>query len=276
MSGQVVVGVDGSQSGRAAVEAAAQEADRSGVELRLAHAFAWPSAHVPRGVPPWDQGGAGAGRVAKGALTEAEGWAHRAAPQVRVTHEVLVGSPVAVLESQCREASLVVVGSRLPGRSGALRPDSVAGQLAAHGRTPVLVVRGRPDPTGPVVLAGGHAQEVPAAAEFAYAEASARGANLVVLDRTTAWNSRSRTGFSDTLSLLSEKYPDVTMHRVRVRARVRGGLCRALVEVSTRAQLVVVGSRDRGRLAGALLSPVGRAALRHADCPVAVIRAEEE
>ncbi|WP_262056943.1 universal stress protein [Streptomyces sp. STR69] len=92
-----------------------------------------------------------------------------------------------------------------------------------------------------------------------------------MLDRTTAWNSRSHNAFADALSVLSEKYPDVTVHR----AHVRGGLCRALVEASTRAQLVVVGSRNRDRLAGALLGPVSRAALRHADCPVAVIRSEK-
>ncbi|WOX15957.1 universal stress protein [Streptomyces sp. N50] len=52
------------------------------------------------------------------------------------------------------------------------------------------------------------------------------------------------------------------------RARVRGGLCRALVEAGTRAQLVLVGSRNRDRLAGALLDPVSRAALHHTDCPL--------
>lgn len=162
---------------------------------------------------------------------------------------------------------LVVVGNHPTGRTGSLRPDSVAGQLAAHGRSPVLVVRGRPDPSGPVVLVGGHGQEVPAAVEFAYAEASARGADLLVLDSTTVRNGRARKGFADSLSVQREKHPDVVTHH----ARVRRGLRRALIETSTRAQLVVVGSRSRGRLAGALLSPVGRAAQRHADCPVAVI-----
>ncbi|MGX9890979.1 universal stress protein [Streptomyces sp. NPDC002276] len=108
-------------------------------------------------------------------------------------------------------------------------------------------------------------------AEFAYAEASARGVGLVVLDKMTAWNSRSHHTFADALSELGEKYPDVTVQR----ARVRGGLCRALVDASARAQLVVVGSRNRDRLAGALLGRVSRAALHHADCPVAVIRSEK-
>jgi nucleotide-binding universal stress UspA family protein len=135
----------------------------------------------------------------------------------------------------------------------------------------MLVVRGRPDPTGPVVLVGGPAQEVREAVEFAYAEASARGADLVVLDRATAWNSRSYDAFADALSVQSGKHPDVTTHR----ARVRGGIRRALVEASTRAQLVVVGVRSRGRRRGTPLSPAGRVALHRADCPVAVIRSAE-
>ncbi|WP_405839734.1 universal stress protein [Streptomyces sp. NBC_01518] len=267
MSGPVVVGVDGSQSGMAAVEAAAQEAERIGAELRLTHAFAWSSDQVSPGVPPWDRGGTGARRVVKGAMAEARRWALRAAPDVRVTQEVLLGSPVAVLESGSRDACLVVVGNHPTGRAGSLRSDSVAGQLAAHGRSPVLVVRGRPDPSGPVVLVGGRGQEVPAAVEFAYAQASARGADLVVLDSTTVRDSRARRGFADTLSAQREKYPDVITHH----ARVRGGLRRAVMETSTRAQLIVIGSRSHGRVPAALLSPVGRAARRHADCPVAVI-----
>jgi nucleotide-binding universal stress UspA family protein len=118
------------------------------------------------------------------------------------------------------------------------------------------------------VLVGGPAQEVREAVEFAYAEASARGVDLVVLDRTTAWNSRSHNAFADALSVQSEKHPDVTTHR----ALVRSGFRRALVKASTRAQLVVVGVRSRGGRRGAPLSPAGRAALHRADCPVAVIR----
>ena len=271
MSGPVVVGVNGSQSGMASVEAAAHEADRSGVELRLAYAYEWPTAQVSPGVPPWDRSGAGACRVVKGALTEAERWAVGAAPQLRVTHEVLMGSPVAVLESASREASLLVVGGRPPGGAGSLRRGSVAGQLAAHGRTPMLVVRGRPDPAGPVVLVGGHAQEVREAVEFAYAEAAARDTDLVVLERTTAWHGRSYDAFAEALSVQSGKHPDVTTHR----ARARGGLGRALVEASTRAQLIVVGTRGRGRRTGALPTPVGMVALHRSDCPVAVVHSAE-
>ena len=271
MSGPVLVGVDGSATSMAAVEAAAREADRLGVELRLAHAFEWPEAQVPPGVPPWDPDGSAVRGSANGALTEAERRAHRAAPRLHVTHEVLMGEPATVLQSESRRASLTVVGSRPTSRSGGVRRGSVAVRLAAHGASPVLVVRGTPDPADPVVLACEHGHLGSEAAEFAFAEASARGTDVVVLGGFKARNGQPHDGFADTLSALREKYPDVTVRRPRVRGRIH----RAVIEASAHAQLVVVGTHGWGGLTAALPTGVGRAALRHADCPVAVIRAAD-
>ncbi|WP_063887495.1 universal stress protein [Streptomyces sp. Root1310] len=272
MSGPVLVGVDGSTTSMAAVEVAAREADRMGVELRLAHACAWPSATVTPGVAPWDPGGTRGHGAANRALAEAERRARRVAPCLRVTYTVLMGEPAAVLETESHGASLTVVGSRPAGRSGGARRGSVAARLAGHGGSPVLMVRGGPDPAGPVVLAcdDGHVRRH--AAEFAFGEAAVRGTDVLVLDGFAARSGRIQDRPHDPLAALRERYPDITVRR----ARVRGGTRRAVVEASGFAQLVVIGARCRGGWSAALPPTVSRAALRHAGCPVAVIPEEEE
>ncbi|MER6410136.1 universal stress protein [Streptomyces humidus] len=271
MSGPVLVGVDGSTTSMAAVEAAAREADRMGVGLRLAYACGWPAARVAPGIAPWDPDGIradGSAGPAHGGLTEAVRRARGVAPGVRVTRAVLMGEPATVLESESHRASLTVVGSRPPARSGSgRRRGSVAARLAVHGGSPVLMVRGRPDPDGPVLLACDDGHVGRRAAEFAFAEASARGTDVVVLNGFAARNGRTRGRSDDPLAALRKRYPDVTVHR----PRVRGGTRRAVVEASTSARLVVIGTRRRGGWSAALPATVGRTALRRAGCPVAVI-----
>ncbi|MCD9874777.1 universal stress protein [Streptomyces guryensis] len=258
MNGPVVVGVDGSPSGLAAVEAAAWEADRRGVGLELAHALTWSEELVPAGVAPWDPAAGGLRDRVNEALADAEWRARRVAPDLAITREVLVGEPVTVLGSESRAASLTVVGSHPAHGMRERLHGSVAGHLTARAGCPVLVMCGRHSRTGPVVLAQDEAPGAREAAEFAFAEASERGADLVVLHRTPAVRA---------LSALREQYPDVV---VRTRP-ARGRRHRSLVEASVGAQLVVVGVRRRNGSAAALSGPDGRAILRHAHCPVALV-----
>ncbi|MFI6289139.1 universal stress protein [Streptomyces sp. NPDC051018] len=292
-NGPVVVGVDGSPSSLAAVETAAREARLRGLGLQVVHAFIWPNMHVPLGPSPMGPRDGGLRNIAERVLSEAVELARRVEPDVEVTSDLVGGEPLTVLEAQSRTASLVVVGSRGMGGFIGLLVGSTAVHLAAYGRCPVMVVRGTPDPSGPVLLAVDGSPQAEAAVGFAFAEASLRGAELVAMHAWNTWTERGDDdpGYPQNLvdgaerleateeRLLAEalsgwqaKYPDVTVHRRLVQDRIRP----ALIDASEHAQLLVVGARGRGGFKGLLLGSVSQAALHHAHCPVAVVRAGQE
>ncbi|MFF8937888.1 universal stress protein [Streptomyces paradoxus] len=289
MTKPVVAGVDGSPSSLDAVEVAGHEAAIRGAELRLVHAFGRSSSHLPAGGPPWHPAGAGVRELLDGTMAAAERRARDVAPRVDITRDVTVGEPLTVLEIASRTASLVVVGSRGLGAFSSLLLGSTSGHLAAHGRCPVLVVRGRPNPAGPVLLAVDDSPASEEAVRFAFTEASLRGADLMALHVCRTGSSDVYDGPADppfvtydethlrehaehvldaALAGGPERYPDVPVVRRPVVGRVR----HTLIDASADAQLLVVGARGRGGFTGLLLGSVSQAVLHHAHCPVAVVR----
>jgi nucleotide-binding universal stress UspA family protein len=67
-----------------------------------------------------------------------------------------------------------------------------------------------------------------------------------------------------------DRYSDVEVRPVVT----RGTPAHTLLEHAADAQLVVVGSRGRGALAGLGLGSVSQTLLHHAECPVVVARTE--
>lgn len=289
MSGLVVVGADGSASSLAAVETAAREAAWRGAGLRVVHAFLWPALHVPLGPPALGPSEGGLRNAAQRVVAEAVERAGRAAPDVDVTHAVVTGEPLTVLEAQSRAAELVVVGSRGMGGFVGLMLGSTAVHLAAHGQCPVLVVREQPAAGGPVLLGVDGSPAGADAVDFAFAEAALRGAELLALHAWTPWHTpvpppqdpampyASEPGelarteerlVAETITGRRERYPGVA---VRTKT-VRGATRETLIEESRTAQLLVVGARGRGGFSGLVLGSVSQAVLHHAHCPVAVVR----
>jgi len=293
VSDPVIVGVDGSPSSLTAVDVAAREARLRGTSLRVVHALGRPAAHLPSGAAPWSPADHGLEPMVHGGLARAEERARAAEPGLEVTRSVVAGDALEVLEIESRSAALTVVGSR--GRTGftGLLLGSTAVHLAAHGHGPLMVVRGRPDPAGPVLLAVDGSPAGERAVEFAFAEAALRGAPLVALHVWNTWSERAYEGPGDPLTAVvadadrlreaeqrllagavaawQEAYPEVTVERRLVRSRVRN----ALIDASREAQLVVVGARGSGGFTGLLLGSVSQALLHHAHCPVTVVRGKE-
>ncbi|MGW5020665.1 universal stress protein [Streptomyces cacaoi] len=293
MSATVVVGVDGSPSSFDAVVVAAREAVLRGGALRIVHAFSRQLTKVPLGPSGVAQPEGVLDNEAQQTAEEAAARARLAQPGLEVTAAVVAGSPLSVLTDASQGAALVVVGTRGLGGVTGLLVGSVAVHLAAHAACPLLVARGRPAASGPLLLGVDGSDVGDAAVGWAFAEASLRGAELVALHAWNNWTGPVAVGPGvqmppvydlDTLRAEAERtlgaalapwreqYPEVRVVPQLIQEYTR----QALIEASEEAQLLVVGARGRGGFAGLLLGSVSQAILHHAACPVAVVRREQE
>ncbi|MFI0793466.1 universal stress protein [Micromonospora rubida] len=284
-SAPVVVGVDGSAIALDAVRTAAREAASRRRPLRIVHAFIWPLMRVTVDPAPGAPAGAGLRNQAERYVAEAVTEAGRIAPEVAVTGAVVDGSPAPVLLAESRDASLLVLGSRGLGGFAGLLIGSATVQLSARAACPVLVVRGESRADGPVVVGVDGSELSTEAVGFAFDEAARRGVPLVAVH---TWLYPAPLGPGDILPLVYDlealaaeeervlaesvagfaaQYPDVPVQQ----RLMRGSPAGVLVEESKTAQLVVVGARGRGALAGLLLGSVSHAVLQHAHSPVAIL-----
>lgn len=307
MSDPVIVGVDGSARSLEAVVVAAREAHLRAVPLRIVHALGRRTAHPPSTTttPTGTTGtGTGTGTVQASAghgpapptpttVADAEEQAHAAAPGVEVFRSVVPGEPRQVLEHESRHAALTVLASRGHSRVTDLLLGSTAVHLAGHSHCPLIVVRGRPDPAGPVLLAVNGTPTEQAAVGFAFTEAALRKASLRAVHVWNTWSERAYEGPGDPLNAmvtdidhlraieeelleeavapLQQAFPHVAVEHRLVRARTRP----ALIDASREAQLVVVDPGPHGAVGGLLLGSVGQTLLHHAHCPVALVRGRQ-
>lgn len=281
----ILIGVDGSTASDRAIDLGVAHARRHGRPVRLVHAFEWPLLHLPLGPSPAGPPDAGLAADADRLLDRARRRAEDAADDaVPVTAEVVTGAAVPVMLAHATQAALVVIGDRGLGGLTGLLLGSVAVQLTAHCPVPVLVARGRDQPSGPVVV--GVDATATEAVEHAFAEAAARGTALAAV---SAWSRRPDPAAEERLPLVYDP-GDVTdaqadrltqwlaparqrWPRVEVRTEVvHGRAAQALVAASAQAQLLVVGARGRGGFTGLLLGSVSQTVLQRADCPVLVVR----
>jgi nucleotide-binding universal stress UspA family protein len=283
----VVVGVDGSAPGTAALKWAATEAWLREVELRVLVAYHWRMLGVHL---------AAHGEAQRAAERRATEIADDAVVQARaITADVrggsVVGSAAPALLTSARDAGLVVVGNRGRGGFTGLLLGSVSTHVATHAPCSVAVVRGRGNTAiGPVVVGVDESPAAQAALGAAFEEtALRRHAELVAVTTYTA-PLAPRTGVGPPLgydvdkvgadlrqilirqtAYWRHKYPEVTVGH----AVVLGGAAAVLIERSRHAQLVVVGARSHGGFTGLLLGSVSQQLLHHADCPVLIARTRD-
>ncbi len=288
----IVVGVDGSDDALRAVRWAATEAHRRGAVLRLVTALPWTDDQLV-GLPGVGQDRYGDQLRAESEklLVAAVAVATDTVPGIPTEHALVIGSASGVLADEAVQAELLVVGDGGRGRVSSLLAGSVAVAVASHAACPVVVVRGEDresatDPGAPVVVGIDTTPTSEAAIAFAFDAADARHAPLVAvhawidalndsyLAPIVDWEAlaeEERSYLAERLAGWSEKYPDVAVERIVANARA----AHVLLELSERAQLVVVGSRGHGELAGLVLGSVSNALVHKAGCPVAVVRSAD-
>ncbi|MEV4759942.1 universal stress protein [Micromonospora sp. NPDC049559] len=280
----ILVGFDGSDPARAALDWALDEAARTGQPVRLLYVFEWVdfgSAMAP-GIGPGGWHDEVAWREVEAMLRAVESEAATTHPGVRVGGEVADGPASGLLLERSAQAALVVLGHRGHGGFAGLLAGSTAVAVSSHAHCPVVVVRGEPRRKEPVVVGVDGSRYSLLALDFALDRAATRRVPLRVVRTWTPpsvpWRSpelnlaevddAERAAVRELLAPRRERYPGVEVD-VEV---VAGNPSVVLADAARAAQLVVVGSRGRGGFTGLLLGSVSQQLINHSECPVAVVR----
>ncbi|HEY2195424.1 MAG TPA: universal stress protein [Actinomycetospora sp.] len=252
----VVVGVDDSNSARAAVAWAAQAADRRGLALHLVEVLPAPGGAA-------DEAGVPRGR-ARALLSRAKSIAHGISPDLVVTMHALSGRVGPALVDYATEASLLVVGSNGPGGPIPLSLGSVLGEVTTHCRCPVILVpaggrtRARTE-DAPVLVALDDSPDGERALAFAADAAERRDVALRVLTEQASDEDGPQ------LAQLRESHPGLEIRT----ETVTGPLEDELLGADASVQLIVAPSRRRGGVLGS--GWTGHFLPILCKCPVAVV-----
>lgn len=284
--GSIVVGVDETALAGQAVRWAAEQAALEGRSVRLVRAV------LP--LPPGRSDHAAVVQPgtltslrlhSEALLTQAHELVHRVAPEVEVEEQLEVTHPRTLLLDVASQAHLVVLGSRGRGPTLSHLLGSVGVGVVRHATCPVVVHRpGHPGLVrdGVVVAIDATEDAIPVL-EFAFRQASLRRLPLRVVHylvdplpalvgASTAGGhaglvQEDRLSVAEAMAGLGERYPDV-----RSSVRTSGGLPEVdIARAARRADLLVVGTHQRGPVGRLLFGSVSTSVLEHATCPVAVV-----
>ncbi|MHB1508346.1 MAG: universal stress protein [Acidimicrobiales bacterium] len=137
---RIVVGVDGSDSAKAALAWAAGQALLTGASLQVVISWEIPSTYGWATPLPEDLDfEADARKVLTETVAEVVG--SEESERLELTLSIVEGHPAAVLLREAKGSALVVVGSRGHGSFSGMLLGSVGLHLATHASCPVVIVR---------------------------------------------------------------------------------------------------------------------------------------
>ncbi len=273
----IIVGVDESPYASAALRWAVEQAALTDEPVTAVMAWGYLDQHHPEPGQPFDSAYSEA--VAAKVLDELVARAVGERDDLR--RHVVCDLPGRALLDGAEGASLLVVGARGMGGFRGLLLGSVSRQVL-HGATcPVAVVRdGAARPDGAIVVGVDGSAPSRRALQWAASHARRSRRRLVVVH---AWYLPASATFfgpwpdaglleSDAERLLADELAAVDTAGLAVERRTLADRpAGALVEASSLAALVVVGSRGHGQLAATVLGSVSDQVSHHATSPVVVV-----
>lgn len=291
MDGHVVAGYDGSPESATAVRWAAGSARRLGRPLQVVHVWGLAG---QLDTPPLRAASAYVRAGAQEVADEGAQVAREAEPDVDVTAVLDDGPPAQALVERAAGAVLVVLGRHGSGRLSGVLLGSVTLGTVQHAPCPVVVVPRATvahAPTGLVVVGVDGSAHSLGAVDAAGRYATGAGAHLravacwqvPVHGRSLAdWLrdhpevapadlavQRAEGALAAAVTRLGERWPDVEVEGLVA----EGPAAHVLARHAEKADLLVVGTRGRGGLAGLVLGSVSQWLVARAACPVLVSRA---
>jgi len=281
----IVVGVDDSPSSHSALDWAVDEAASRQAPLELVYAWrsmyrTWP------GGPSLADLAVASREDGEGRLASLVTRAQAGAPQAAIAGSLREGRPSAVLlqAAAAAQAQMLVIGARGVGGFDGLLVGSVALHLVTNAPCPVVVVRAPRRAVGPIVVGVDGSPESKAVLSAAFDEASVRNAELDVIrvlyvhseaegvpNQIAALAMAASEASESMEQLLADavhKYPDV-----KVRSELPVGYpAEILINASSEASMLVMGSHGGGGFADMGLGSVAHAVVHHAHCPVMLLR----
>jgi nucleotide-binding universal stress UspA family protein len=277
----VVVGYNGKKHASEALDWAAEEALHRAAALIVLFAANYPGMTLPPGP--------GLFELEPGALDAATEVTDIGVAQVRAAYPDLIAigrtvvtSPTEALVEESSEASLLVVGSRGRGSVLATLLSSISFAVASTAQCPVVVLKEGCAATvaGPrkrVVVGTDGSERAASAVAFAGDFAASRSASMEVICCTgelsvpvVSQEALRRTAadiLERTCASLKETHP-----RLTVTTRLEDGVPElTLIDASTDAGLMVVGSSGRGHPRMMISGSTAFAVVHGAQCPVAVV-----
>ena len=282
----VVVGVDGSSAGSAAIRYAAHVAQRLGTDILLVHVV--PN-YLPM-TPMLPLATADLEAAGRQILREATIEAQQFMEPGRVTESLQYGPRVLALLKVAEHARMLVLGSKQQPLIERLLTGSVLLGVAARATSPVVAVPPGWTSTGErhrIVVGVKSTEHSQGLVRRALEIAEERKAEVVLVhawelpgqydDLVTAsveqdeWNDRARHTIERSLGKVQNDHPDVPLE-IRV---VHGQPARVLLSATDEADLLLLARRHTGFPLGHL-GGTGRALVHHAHCPVEVLPPADE